>query len=138
MCGVDVAGPTEVVRKELGEGHLDRALRGPAITFGMIGRSFDGIGRVGGVLHAEGIEQFLLKDSIPIRSACGFGHDATSQEMGDVRIGEGRTETGYRLDVAQGADQRRLVKAEHPKSCRSRRVEAPSAGRAGRRRGTRA
>ena len=33
--------------------------------------------------------------------------------MRDVGIGEGRAETGHRLDMAQGADQRRLVEAEH-------------------------
>jgi hypothetical protein len=52
-CGVDVAGPVEVVRKKLGEGHLGCALWVPAITFGMIGRRFDGRGRVGRVLYAQ-------------------------------------------------------------------------------------
>jgi hypothetical protein len=85
---VNVAGPSEIVRKELGEGHLDCAVRGPAMTFGMIGRSFDGSGRVGGVLHAQGFKQFLTKDRIPIRSARGFGHNATGQKMRDVGIGE--------------------------------------------------
>ena len=117
-CGVDVAGPTEVVRKDRGEGHLDRALGGPAVALGMIGRRFDGFGRVGRVLHAQGIEQFLLKDRIPFRSARGFRHDAAGQEMRDVGIGEGRAETGHRLDMAQGADQRRLVEVEHAKSSR--------------------
>ena len=51
-CGVDIAGSAEVVRKDLGEGHLNRAVRCPAITFGMIGRCYDGFGSVGGVLHA--------------------------------------------------------------------------------------
>ena len=79
----------------------------------MIGRRFDGFDRVGRVLHAEGIEQFLLKDRIPVRSARGFRHDAAGQKVRDVGIGEGRAETGHRLDMAQRADQRRLVEAEH-------------------------
>ena len=101
--GVDVAGPGQVIREDRRERHLDRAFRRPAMTVRMIGRGFDSFGRVGRVLHAEGIEQFLLKDRIPIRSTCGFGHDAARQQMRDVGVGEGRAETGHRLDVAQGS-----------------------------------
>ena len=51
------------------------------------------------VLHSQGIEQFLSKDHIPIRSAGCFCHNAAGQKMRDVDIGKGRAETGDRLDM---------------------------------------
>ena len=79
----------------------------------MIGCGFDGFGRVGRVLHAEGLEAVLdARTAVPVGSARGLRHDATCQEMGDVGIGEGRAEARHRLDIAQGPDQRRLIEAE--------------------------
>ena len=68
---------------------------------------------VGRILHAQGIEQFLLKHHIPIRSARGCCHDAARQQMRDVGIGECRAETRHRFDIAERANQRRLFVVEH-------------------------
>jgi hypothetical protein len=65
--------------------------------------------------HTEGIEQVLLKHRIPSGCARGLRHDAARQEMCDVGVGEGRAEAGYRLDIAQRADERRVVEVVHGK-----------------------
>ena len=62
--------------------------------------------------HEKYVEQFLPQDRSPIRRARGVRHEAAGQDMRDVGIGEGRAETGHRLDMAQGADHRRLVEVE--------------------------
>ena len=79
----------------------------------MVGRAFDGFDRPRRVLHAERIEQVALKDVVPAGCTCGIRNDAAGEEVRDVRVGERRPETRYRIDVAQRPDQCCLVEAEH-------------------------
>jgi hypothetical protein len=58
----------------------------------MIGRGFDGFGRVGRILHPQRPEQFLTENRVPIGNARGLRHNAAGQKMSDVGIREVRSE----------------------------------------------
>jgi hypothetical protein len=58
----------------------------------MIDRGFDGFGRVGRVLHPQRLEQFLTEDRISVGDARSLRHNAASQQVGDVGVGEARPE----------------------------------------------
>src|SRR5438067_13035543 len=98
---VDIASATEIVRKPLVERCFDAAVGPVAIAFGMIRSGFDGLGCVGGIFHAQRIEQLLTEHRVPIRCAFGLCHNTTGDDVRDVRIGKRCTKTRDRLDVSQ-------------------------------------
>ncbi len=109
---VDRAGAAELVGEDRGERHLDRAVRGVAVSDRGVVRALDRLGGEGGPLHAERIDDGLLGHHLPVRRAECLGHDMPGDHVGDVGIGEAGAEARHRLDVAQGTDHRRLIEAE--------------------------
>jgi hypothetical protein len=64
-------------------------------------------------MHPQGIEEFPLQNSIPLRNASRLRNDSAGQKMRDVGVGEGGPKARHRIDMAQGMDQRRLFETDH-------------------------